>query len=75
MTTNYMYTDVDIEFVKQTNGDVTKDTGIDAVKNSIKKRLHPKSKLEPVAKLKIIFFMLSVLTVTWIGENVNMKMF
>lgn len=31
----YMYTDVDIEFTKQTDGDILKDTGIDAVKNSL----------------------------------------
>lgn len=36
MVTRYMYSDVDIEFTKQTNGDVTRDTGIEAVKNSLR---------------------------------------
>jgi phage baseplate assembly protein W len=35
MTTRYMYSDVDIIFDKQTDGDVLRDTGIDAVKNSL----------------------------------------
>ena len=35
MTTRYMYSDIDIEFMKQTDGDVERDTEIDAVKNSL----------------------------------------
>ena len=32
---DYMYTDIDIGMIKQTDGDITKDTNIEAVKNSI----------------------------------------
>lgn len=35
MAVGHMYSDVDIKFTKQTNGDITKDIGIDAVKNSV----------------------------------------
>lgn len=35
MTTKYMYSDIDMELEKQTDGDATRNTGIDAVKNSI----------------------------------------
>lgn len=35
VTTNYVYSDFDIELPRQNDGDITKDTDLDSVRNSI----------------------------------------
>jgi len=35
MPTSYIYSDIDLELTKQSDSDITRDTGFDAVENSI----------------------------------------